>query len=522
MRDHDRVRYVRRRPSPRRSHSYERRRPKSRQQDGNSRRRRPGTPPEDSDDDTVYKVDQYGRRRYRRSSRERPSSRHGRAGREDDAYMSGALYPDPEASPDCSPSITDAKIIREERPGLWATIAGPFKISVDCSQGCQKADQEYCRCSKCHRGRPGSRHDRHHRRSSRSSRSRSSSVRTATPKSRSPGPRGILRRNSSKESSRQRLRKSVSFDSGTKIPHDYEEPTGRRSHDRTARTASPDRAYENLDPPELLEPEAAASPEEFQEAYTQQAKAAAADMAPELPTEIESQDSDAHDSCPHSHGSRSSKCRYCHHCPGNERPSKRDRKKPRTQTWGPQAATLSKQEEQLKSVAHSILLSTHQSWCGGRCGDLSKFVRQRGGCSACGQRSPGVRRTGRGRSIPHCRTLIHCQRLGHGIFPTERFGISAKSMIDRALRLAYADVYCCSVGGYVTPEEYLAYRRSGADDLDIGIWLHSGSVGEHSALAQEVYKTTTIWSRIMERARQDGKVCKEETVLQVLEDMART
>ncbi len=514
------VRYVRHRPSPKRSNSYERRRPSNHHRDSSSGRRRPDVLSDDSDDDTVYKVDQHGRR-YHIGSVERAKRRERHAGGGNTHHMSGALLPDVEPTTDRQSSTADAMIITEESPGRWSTIAGPFKINVFDAKESQKAEQEHCMCRRCHRGRPGSRHDRHRTRSSRSSRSKSGSSRSVKSKSGSPGPRGILRRSLSKEGLRPGLRKSVSFDSGTKIPDDYEESTPTHRDNRRERTRSPERAYEHSHPHKSPNQVPDMTPEECQEAFMQQARAEAADTVPELPTEIESPDSDAHDNFPCSHVAKSSRCQRCHHCPPKEPYRGRGRKKPDMQTRRPETARLSQEEEQLRSVAHSVLLATHQSWCSGSCNDLSKFVQQKGGCFARCQRNPHVRWTGGSWSIPNCRTLIHCHKLGHGIFPAQRSSTPAKAKIDRALRLAYADVYCCYIREYLTPEEYLAYRRGGSNDLDLGLWIQSNSIREHTGLAREVRKTVGLWSEIMKGARQSGKHCREEAVLRVLEDMAR-
>ena len=540
-----RTRYVRRRPSPRRNTSYERRRPPDHGPEGGGSHRRSTTPSDDSDDDTVYKVDRHGRRQGR-SSQCRPRSSMNHDGYREPPYMSGALPSDSSEDSDYRSSTTSSSRTTGERHTRWSTTEGPVKIDTNHPRRGRAEEYDDRRHRRCYGGKPKSRRDHRHRGSRRASRSREAAPsRHKNHQSRSMTPRGILRNSSSERCTSSRLRKSVSFERGTKMPDDFEEKP-EMSSPVEERLPSPRPGGESIHPD--IEPKVGPGkpPEAFEEPEMQQSNVELEEAVPVFPTDIESPDSDGWHSCQRSHSSKGSKCRRCYHCPESRPHRKKSTKQPRMRTWRPKLSRLSPDEQKLRSVAHSILLSTHQPWCEGDCGNLTRFVRRRGGCLGCGQRIPDANRPSDGRSFPNCRTLIHCHQKGHSIFPTARRIRSFDSVIDQALRLGFADVYCCYVGAFLTPEQYLAYRIGGIDATNIRRWVQDHSIQQQIkaverlgcqavrvpdvqipesrflvSLAEEVEKTTMLWSRVMECARRNRWPFGETSVLRVLEEMAR-
>ena len=208
----------------------------------------------------------------------------------------------------------------------------------------------------------------------------------------------------------------------------------------------------------------------------------------------------------------------------------------------------SKDEIKLRSIAHSILLSTHQIWCKGDCKDIPRFVGRAGDCGNCHRRGPDVHRQLGSQSVPNCRIILHCGKVGHALMPLGSPDQSFDICDDAILRLGYAYVYCCYIGSFLTIEEYKVYRHGQIDMLDLGIWAHDdrmieemhfikllghrGGVGgdgfepEESKflenLGDEMEETSALWSTVMRRARASGGVLDEEMVLRVTERMSRT
>ena len=231
--DYPEIRYVRIHPFAKRDHSYERERPRSHGRDAMQDKRYVS---EDSDDDTVHKVDQYGRRYERQHHRPRKHERH--AGRRHYPEMSGAIS----LTPDDGHSHRSAsQHLPSKRSRAWSTLSGPFRVNVIAPHRSRKDKHEDCRCRRCNHGRPGSRHDQEQRRSRSSSRSRRSKSTAPRTPTRSPAPKGILRRNSS-PGVRPSLRKSVSFETGTKVPFDCE--SDRTPHGNRERGQSSERSDE--------------------------------------------------------------------------------------------------------------------------------------------------------------------------------------------------------------------------------------------------------------------------------------
>lgn len=539
---HYNVHYVRRPLSPKRNNSFERIRPqgigRGRSEQRSAQSFRSGS--SESDDDCVYKVDRCGRR-YCRSSRRRSRSRQRHQGRrEGHPYMSGGLHVESESDSghQSSSSSRQTRSSREPSEETCATTAGPFKIGVVQPQGDQK-DGVRCKCRRCHRGRPGSQHDHKHRKSEkhdRSSKSRPPHRRTTTP-------RGILRKEPSNHNVRPKLRKTVSFEDGTKLPHRREERSHTSSSDdqrRRSRSKLPrrhSRANKTRSKTEDL------TTDDFLASNTQSSGTGEGSSTYQSPSSEYEVELPGLHRCSDPGIPQEARCKSCHHCPVGE-PRRKKRRQPSQPSPIRQSSPATEQaDERLRSVAHSVLMSTHQSWCRGHCGNFSKFARKMGGCSACRRRRPDTRRTPSSRSIPNCRTLIRCRKF-IDTFSGEETAFMSGENFDRALRFGYTDVYCCAIPASLTVEEYLAYQIQQVDDHDFGVWVRDGIVRKQMEtikrlgsqgvdarvppgpgrkffmdLAKEVDKTKRLWMTIMQNARMSGQPWGEVVVIRMLEDM---
>jgi hypothetical protein len=503
-----------RRQSPDRRGSYERRRPNH---DRGRRRDRPvyqeGSDFEGSDDGVIHKVDRFGRQYA-------PHNRRGSFSRErhDDHYdrchrMSGALLEESSSS-----STTGSPSRRPETDRTydrWSRSEAPFKDRV--RDPCGATDTR-CHCRRCQEGRGGCRYEGKHWigrnnlfTSPRSS--RSSSIK----------PRGILKRASSESSREPRLRKSVSFEKGTKLPIDcqdevysgLDEYIGRSSggYERASRKLSPDANHKlsskrNQSPPRMW-------------------RDTVVDDRPSNKTAPNMRASTANQQQAEGQSDRPKE--------RQDRPS-RDR---HTQSKPADKPSASSSDMTAGRVAYEILVATHQHWCRGDCSNRAKFARRMGACRLC------RRRPRQGTVIPNCRTLIHCVNFADDFLGEPMHWIWG-SNINHAIRLGHVDVYCCGLSEYLTPEEYLAYRTHETDNLDLALWIRDKEVntrireikskgaaalegkeagpasGFLLALSNEVERTKMLGITIMKTVRNMGGDTPDDgLIMEVVEKMIK-
>ena len=451
--------------------------------------------------------------------------------------MSGAIHVDSGSGSSHKSSGREsqrAPSAGRERP---STDFDPFRFNVFHPTQGQKEETEPCKCRRCHRGRP-SRQDHHERKETqkRNRTSKSNSPMSTSPNSRSPQPRGILRRYPATEDPTPRLRKTVSFERGTKIPDDWDD-TSQPDTDAQSGSKARDEVSSDV--------EAECCFDGLPDFDAQQSYEADQGINSGPPIDGESEVLGERERRPYSHSPARTECRNCCHCPGAARHQKRGRGSPSMRQGRPSSPRTAQVEEGFRSIVHFILLSMHQSWCKGDCGNLSKFVKKMGGCSACRTRQANAGQSTAGALIPNCRTLIHCRKFNHDILAGEGPGFPLPITTDRALRLGYADVYCCSIEAYLTVEEYLAYRACRINELDFGLWIREETVRKQirnikqgrtagpSArrsnapvfrflvkLAEEVEMTEMLWMAVMDCAGRSGQPVGEMEASEALEDMA--
>jgi hypothetical protein len=116
------------------------------------------------------------------------------------------------------------------------------------------------------------------------------------------------------------------------------------------------------------------------------------------------------------------------------------------------------------------------------------------------------------------------------------------SDINHAIRLGYTAVYCCTLSGYLTMEEYMAYRMHKTDDLDLALWIRDKEVNKQIkeikskgaaalegkecgpasgfllAFSNEIERTRMLWTTIMKGVRNMGSpVLDDALIMEVIE-----
>jgi hypothetical protein len=463
----------RRRPSPDRRGSYERRRP---YHDRGRRRERP-VYEEGSDDEIIHKVDRFGRPyaphdRRGSFSRERHENRHDRYPR-----MSGALR---EESASNSRSSSHSRRPETERTyDRWSRSEAPFKDRVRDPRGAADAR---CHCRRCQEGLGGCRYNEKHWIGRNDSSTSPGSSRSSSTK-----PRGILKRGSSESSREPRLRKTVSFERGTKLPTDCQDEV----HGYLGRSSE---SYERV--------------------------------SREPSTEADHKRSSERNQSPP---------RMWRDTIVDDRPSRNRHSQPKPADPDRDKTSGASTDMAAGRVAHEILLSTHQHWCHGDCSNRAKFARRMGACRLCRRRSP------QGTQIPNCRVMIHCVNFADDFLGDPLHWIWG-SDINHAIRLGYTAVYCCTLSGYLTMEEYMAYRMHKTDDLDLALWIRDKEVNKQIkeikskgaaalegkecgpasgfllAFSNEIERTRMLWTTIMKGVRNMGSpVLDDALIMEVIE-----
>lgn len=505
-------------PSQSRSRSYERRRPAHRRGRRREKAESSANPiSDDSDDEFIYKVDRYGRR-YRHHARRGSYSRD----RHEDRLggypqMSGALPAETPRS--LRSSSSEARAEFDAPHNRWSTSAAPFRDKV---RDPQRRNDVHCHCQRCREGRPGCRYNNINW-IARNDRSRSPGLSNSL----STKPKGILKRPSSESINNPRLRKTVSFEKGTKVPLDCEDDMTGRSDDEIRRMRN------------RLEHVGVRPASSVHDKHSRVGDIPSVSNPIRPMREWVSKKNDNH---PRS----STKWKLGPERYGDSRGASSSDPCGGPIESDPRRAesTMPSQDDRLVSIAHSVLLSTHQSWCNGGCGHRAKFARRMGACRACRRRPQNARPTPGARPTPHCRTLIHCVKFGED-FLDERVHWIWGSNINRAIRLGYAEAYSCEMAAYLTMEEYIAYQTQQIDNLDLALWLRDEGIQEQISrvrvhgvaavgvrtmgpaqrflvgLAEEVEKTKELWANIIRSARESDRPLSEARVLNVVEDMIR-